>query len=274
MAPDVVERQEREQAYHRDYAATQAHQLVQPPLLDVLARTGRKWWNSHWRIYDILLDADLKGKRVLIAGCGLGDDACRLASLGAEVHAFDISPELVALARERAVRFGFPPIHFDTMPAESTTYPDAFFDVALFHGVFHHISIDPALTELDRIMKPGGLLVAHEQYTHSSLGRLRNSRFIRQVVYPRLSRLIYGTDKPYITEDEEKLDERQVGSILGRLTDIRAYYFCILEGRLFSTHIPWAARWDQWAMHLLGPLGSYIAGQIVFAGTWRGQSAR
>lgn len=265
----VIERQEREREFHREYAATLRHEADQPPLMDVLQTQDRKWWNSHWRIFDFILAHDLTGKRVFVPGCGLGEDACRLAKLGAEVYASDISPELIELARARAEKFGFAGVHFDIMAAEQTTYPDRFFDVALFHGVFHHISIDPALTELARIMKPGALLVAHEQYTHSGLDRVRNSHLVGQVIYPRLSRLLYGDAKPYITEDEEKLNEDQVRMILGRVQDVKSDYFCLLEGRVFPTVIPWASRLDRYLMTLLGPLRRYFAGQIVFAGTWR-----
>jgi magnesium-protoporphyrin O-methyltransferase len=48
------------------------------------------------------LPADLHGARVLDAGCGTGALAVEAARRGAEVVAIDISPTLVALARERA----------------------------------------------------------------------------------------------------------------------------------------------------------------------------
>lgn len=47
------------------------------------------------------LPADLAGARVLDAGCGTGMLAVELASRGAEVVATDLSPTLIALARER-----------------------------------------------------------------------------------------------------------------------------------------------------------------------------
>ena len=47
------------------------------------------------------LPADLSGARVLDAGCGTGALAVELARRGAEVVAVDISPALVAIARER-----------------------------------------------------------------------------------------------------------------------------------------------------------------------------
>jgi magnesium-protoporphyrin O-methyltransferase len=48
------------------------------------------------------LPADLSGARVLDAGCGTGTMAVDLARRGAEVVAVDISPSLIAIARERA----------------------------------------------------------------------------------------------------------------------------------------------------------------------------
>jgi len=48
------------------------------------------------------LPDDLRGKRLLDAGCGTGAMAVALAERGAEVVAVDISPALVAIARQRA----------------------------------------------------------------------------------------------------------------------------------------------------------------------------
>jgi magnesium-protoporphyrin O-methyltransferase len=47
------------------------------------------------------LPADLRGKRILDAGCGTGALAIEAARRGAEVLAIDLSPTLVALAQER-----------------------------------------------------------------------------------------------------------------------------------------------------------------------------
>ncbi len=47
------------------------------------------------------LPADLKGARVLDAGCGAGQMTAELAARGADVVAVDISPQLVEIARAR-----------------------------------------------------------------------------------------------------------------------------------------------------------------------------
>ncbi len=53
------------------------------------------------------LPADLRGCRVLDAGCGTGAFALEAARRGAEVVAVDVSPTLVGLARERAAAQGW-----------------------------------------------------------------------------------------------------------------------------------------------------------------------
>ena len=60
------------------------------------------------------LPEDLRGARVLDAGCGTGALAMELARRGADVVAIDISPSLVAIARERCEGVACPRIDFRT----------------------------------------------------------------------------------------------------------------------------------------------------------------
>jgi ubiquinone/menaquinone biosynthesis C-methylase UbiE len=66
----------------------------------------------------------LAGKWVMVPGCGFGDDAIRLVKLHAEVHAFDLSPDLVDIAGQRAALMAVAGINFKIMPAAALTYPD------------------------------------------------------------------------------------------------------------------------------------------------------
>ncbi len=52
---------------------------------------------------------DIKGKRALVIGCGLGDDAAALAQKGYETDAIDISSSAIAMAQERFEQSG---VHF------------------------------------------------------------------------------------------------------------------------------------------------------------------
>ena len=54
----------------------------------------------------ILLSKIYREKNVLVVGCGFGDDALYLAKLGANVCAFDLSPDSLSIARALAEREG------------------------------------------------------------------------------------------------------------------------------------------------------------------------
>ena len=67
---------------------------------------GTRWWNAYWHMFDMLRRQPVARMKILVVGCGFGDDALRLAKMGGEVYAFDLSPESVGIARELAHREG------------------------------------------------------------------------------------------------------------------------------------------------------------------------
>ncbi len=75
------------------------------------------------------LPEDLRGARVLDAGCGTGALSVLLARRGAEVRGVDVSPTLVALANERAPR--------DLAPGSATFAVGDMLDSA--HGRFDYV---------------------------------------------------------------------------------------------------------------------------------------
>jgi magnesium-protoporphyrin O-methyltransferase len=96
----VQRRGEIEHYFDRTAADTWARLTSDAPVSRVRAtvRAGRD------RMRDTLLawlPADLRGARVLDAGCGTGSFAIELARRGADVLAIDLSPQLVGVARER-----------------------------------------------------------------------------------------------------------------------------------------------------------------------------
>jgi magnesium-protoporphyrin O-methyltransferase len=88
------------------------------------------------RMRSTLLDwlgNDLRGKRVLDAGCGTGALAVEAARRGAEVVAIDLSPTLVQLARERLPEDLLNPAHGGRIDFRSGDMTDPGL------GHFHHV---------------------------------------------------------------------------------------------------------------------------------------
>ena len=124
-------------------------------------------------MYAYLVACDLKDKRVLVVGCGFGDDALRLAKLGAQVSAFDLSADLLFLAKKLANREGLN-VSFEQMPAEMLRYDDNFFDCVIARDILHHVDIPLTMSEIVRVSKPNALLVVNEIYSHSFMDRIRH----------------------------------------------------------------------------------------------------
>jgi ubiquinone/menaquinone biosynthesis C-methylase UbiE len=269
----LSDRQRREIEYHRRRAAEHASEAIRPVNLMAVKSSARyRWWNAYWVILRKAKDIGMAGKRVLVIGCGFGDDAIQLAYLGALVSTVDISPESVVIARQRAHASGGPMIDFVVSPGEDLPYADEAFDLVYLPDVIHHLHVPEAMREVRRVLKPGGAVLGNEPYTHSWVQAIRQSRLVRTVVYRRMVRRIYGTETPYITVDERKLDQRDFGHIGRELLVTDKQYFSLVSGRLLPTST-FQGKVDR--LILMVPLVGYIlGGRIVFAARRRESTAR
>jgi ubiquinone/menaquinone biosynthesis C-methylase UbiE len=264
---DIDTRQAREREYHKSHALRHQGKADEPVADDVVRSRKRRPWNGYWCAYDRLMALELAGKAVLVPGCGFGEDAIRLASLGANVFASDLSEDVLSIARARAEKAGVPSIHFDVMPAEQLTYADDTFDLIFFNDILHHVDIPSTLAETRRVLKPGAQIVINELYTHSSIQKVRESGFVARAIYPRMVSLIYGTGSPYITEDERKINEAELAMMEEFLQPgAQIEYFLLLEGRLFPSRWPWLSRLDHGALKALGFAARRLAGRFVLVG--------
>jgi 2-polyprenyl-3-methyl-5-hydroxy-6-metoxy-1,4-benzoquinol methylase len=263
----LTDRQQREIEFHAARARENAALLEQPFSYEVLDRPSRRWWNGYWRMYELLVGLNLQGKRVLIVGCGFGEDALRLAKLGARVSAFDLSPDSIAIARQLAAREGLE-IEFDVMAAEKLEYPAGSFDCVLARDILHHVDLPVALAEILRVCKPGAWIVANEVYSHSSAERLRRSKLVVKVLYPAMRTWVYGKDNdPYITPDERKLLQHDIRLIKSHLAKVEFQtYFNFIATRVVPGRVKLFAQIDRLLLLLLRPLAPFLGGRCMLAG--------
>jgi len=96
-----------------------------------------------------------KDDAALDIGCGTGRWTRALADAGLRARGFDVSPSMVARAREI-----FPHLTFDVASATSLPIDDASVQVASSITVYHHLEYgeqEKAIKELARVVRPGGV---------------------------------------------------------------------------------------------------------------------
>ena len=115
--------------------------------------------DRRWKVRLADLAAIQAGARVLDLACGTGDIAFDLARRGAHATGLDLTHRMLALARRKpdaslTSRF----IQGDMM---ALPFPAASFDVVTTgYGIRNVPRIEPAIAEIARVLRPGGLFLS------------------------------------------------------------------------------------------------------------------
>lgn len=113
------------------------------------------------------------GQRVLVLGCGAGEEAVYLARRGLRVSALDVSAGMLRvadrLARQYGVRDRIDLLHGDVhaLPCGPQR-----FDLIFGNAVLHHMDLDRALGECRRTLRPGGRGVFIEPLAYNPVIKL------------------------------------------------------------------------------------------------------
>lgn len=146
------------------------------------------------------------GQRLLDVGCGTGVVAITAARRGAKVRGLDLSPVLIARAREHAELVGLD-IDFRDGDAESLPYGDNEFDTVL--SQFGHMFAprpDVTIAEMLRVLKPGGTIAFSTWPPHLYVGRMF-ALIGRHLPPPE------GVASPVLWGDPKIITERLAGKV-------------------------------------------------------------
>ena len=91
--------------------------------------------------------------RVLEVGAGTGLQTLDLCAAFDHIEAIDISPELLAVASQRAPR-----ANYNVMDAHCPTFKECSFDMIAGVSILHHLDWDVSLNNYFRLLKPGGIV--------------------------------------------------------------------------------------------------------------------
>lgn len=139
------------------------------------------------------------GATVLDVGTGTGDLALALGRAGAaRVIGTDFCPEMLVVARDKARRHALGvPIVFVAGDALQLPFPDQTFDRVTSAFLLRNVaSLPRALSEMTRVLKPGGRLVCLE-ITHPPSGLAPVFQLYFRRIVPLIGALVTGQGEAY-----------------------------------------------------------------------------
>ena len=108
---------------------------------------------------------DLRGKRLLDVGCGLGENSLLFAHWGAQVTGVDVSGESISVARRRALAFGLSDrASFVETPFELANLAEGGYDVIWCAAFLHHVldRLADICGALRKLVAPRGFVLFSE----------------------------------------------------------------------------------------------------------------
>lgn len=139
---------------------------------------------------------DLRGKRLLDLGCGYGEASAYFGLQGMQVDGIDISEKMIQLANHLC-RSKNLSCSFCRAPAEKLPFNDESFDFIYGNGVLHHVSLDQTISEIHRVLKPGG-----------------KAAFIEPLPYNPVINVYRKMASKYRSKDEQPLSKEQIRQVI------------------------------------------------------------
>jgi ubiquinone/menaquinone biosynthesis C-methylase UbiE len=189
--------------------------IERPSLINSLQRTFRK---PHMKIADpaqntllnevklMLAELPLDGASVLELGCGKAEKTRLLAETGRlkEIVALEVDD----IQHQRNLQIiDLPQVHFRHGGAEAIPAADNSFDIVLMFKSLHHVPMecmDQALSEIARVLKPGGLAWISELVFAGDLNEVfrlfHNEKVVREAAFAAISKAV---DAGYLSLEKQ-----------------------------------------------------------------------
>ena len=167
-------------------------------------RDNKKWWNRYAKLYDFETNS-FSGKAykemyrmmsevlspdmdVLEVATGTGLIATNIAGCVRSVEATDFAPKMITTAKKKKAPGN---VRFSVEDATALSFEDSSFDAVIISNALH-IMPDPAkaLSEISRVLKPNGLLIA-PNYSHGHIKTSTwnlNARFLKLLGFETYSK--------------------------------------------------------------------------------------
>lgn len=194
-------RKENEKEFFNNEAVNRGRNIVNMVYSDGLLNLIR----GEFRKY--LID-NCNKKNVLELGCGIGSAAPLLAQNGATVLGIDISDGAIKVATEEAKKNNLQNISYEVMDAENLKIEDSQFDLVCGVAILHHLDLNLAMKEFNRVIKPDGKAAFLEPLGHNPFINL-----FRKLT-PHLR-----------TDDEHPLTKKEIQSIVSIFKVNKLKYF-------------------------------------------------
>lgn len=199
MSFSVVEK--KEEQFHDQWAASTDVKAV---AVDALFESGSCPENQQilkWM-------GDLKGKRVLEVGCGLGEASVYFAKQGAIVTASDISSGMLDVTQKLAQLHGVKLQTVQVSAQNLKALPDQSYDYIYAANLLHHVNIEQFVSELKTKLKPGGSCL-----------------FWDPIHYNPVIQVYRGMATQVRTEDEHPLKVKDLRFIKSQFGEVESRFF-------------------------------------------------
>lgn len=199
-----------------------------------------------------------KTAKALDIGCGTGNMSNLLSEAGLSVSGFDITKQMVGLAKKKT-----PEGMFVVADVFSPPFQDESFDVVCVSGVLHHVGdYEGVLHNAVSLLAPGGYLLILNEPNAGGYRFFKPLRKLTASLFPE-KRIIRRRKSGDISEEDEKLAEYHLNYSDG--IDVTALK------RLLESNNCKIIKLQYTNLNMLGNMGDRLGFDLLKAAPWMAQ---